>query len=276
MSKVFDIEPHEYIRGELLEHHFADSTSSIFYCKIDHVLHFLDTVGGYIKSPFVLVTHNGDLPVSQQLVDYAKSVPFLKKWFGQNINCNPDSLVHSIPIGLENDYNFPELQKRRKLRDKVVQEAATPTIPSRLLYLNYSFSTNRIEREYAWKASKANLKKETITDKCVDSISQSEYISWLDDVAHHHYVLCPKGNGLDTHRLWETLYLGRIPIVKIDTNNTYYEQLPILFVNDWSEVTEHLLRENINRFSITENFNIETLKFSWWKEKIATTLKDLS
>lgn len=268
MSIVFDIEPSEYIRGELFEQKFTNSSSPIFYSKIDHAPHFLHNVGRYIKIPFVLVTHNGDLPVSQQLVDYAKTIPNLKKWFGQNIECTPDPLINSIPIGLENDYNFPEVQKRRKLRDKVVQEAATPTIPNRLLYLNYSFSTNRIEREYAWKVSKATLKKETVTDRCVDSIPQSEYTSWLNDVVHHHYVLCPRGNGIDTHRLWETLYLGRIPIVKKDTNNTYYEQLPILFVNDWSEVTETLLENNLIRFSNTDNFNLNMLRMSWWTEKI--------
>jgi len=276
MSIIFDIESDEYIRGELFEQNFTAPSSSIFYCKIDHALHFLHNVGRYIKIPFVFVTHNGDLPVSQQLVDCAKTIPNLKKWFGQNIECASDPLVHSIPIGLENDYFFPDVRKRKRLRDKVVQQATTPTIPHRLLYLNYSFSTNRIEREYAWKVSKANLKKESITDRCADSLSQSEYASWLDDVAHHHYVLCPKGNGLDTHRLWETLYLGRIPIVKMDTNNTYYEQLPILFVNDWTEVTEQLLRDNIDRFSIAENFNINELKFSWWKERITTISKDLS
>jgi hypothetical protein len=28
------------------------------------------------------------------------------------------------------------------------------------------------------------------------------------------FVACPRGNGTDTHRFWETLYRGSIPVVK--------------------------------------------------------------
>ena len=36
------------------------------------------------------------------------------------------------------------------------------------------------------------------------------------------YVICPIGNGIDTHRFWETIYLGRIPVV---LNSPFIEKL---------------------------------------------------
>jgi hypothetical protein len=29
----------------------------------------------------------------------------------------------------------------------------------------------------------------------------------------YKYVICPRGNGIDTHRVWEALYLGVVPVV---------------------------------------------------------------
>jgi hypothetical protein len=34
-----------------------------------------------------------------------------------------------------------------------------------------------------------------------------------------------RGNGIDTHRLWEALYLGVVPIIVIDEPNVFYQRL---------------------------------------------------
>ena len=36
--------------------------------------------------------------------------------------------------------------------------------------------------------------------------------AYLESIKNHDFVLCPRGNGRDTHRLWETLYLSLIHI----------------------------------------------------------------
>ena len=38
------------------------------------------------------------------------------------------------------------------------------------------------------------------------------------DLLTSNFVLCPEGNGIDTHRVWEALYSGSIPIVRIETH----------------------------------------------------------
>lgn len=43
-----------------------------------------------------------------------------------------------------------------------------------------------------------------------------------EEMAQYKYVLCPRGNGFDTHRFWEALWLGCIPVVI----NNYYTQPP--------------------------------------------------
>jgi hypothetical protein len=80
-------------------------------------------------------------------------------------------------------------------------------------------------------------------------------------------VLSPRGNGLDTHRFWETLHLKSIPVVIKNPNNSYYTDLPVVFVDSWGEVTEEFLNSEYERISNTE-YDLEKLYFKYWKNKI--------
>lgn len=58
------------------------------------------------------------------------------------------------------------------------------------------------------------------------------------------YVLVPRGNGLDTHRVYESMYFNAIPIVLTGQFDHFYEHLPVLIVQSWSEINEEYLRLN--------------------------------
>jgi hypothetical protein len=61
--------------------------------------------------------------------------------------------------------------------------------------------------------------------------------------------------------------MGCIPIVKPMGTNSLYENLPVLIVNDWSEINENLLIETIEKFkNVTINYNKLTL--SYWTNQI--------
>ena len=64
------------------------------------------------------------------------------------------------------------------------------------------------------------------------------YKEYLEELAQYRYCLCVRGNGLDTHRFWEALYLGVIPIV---INNEHTNSK--VFV-------EHLHRLNVDFIEI--------------------------
>jgi hypothetical protein len=257
------INKNDYIFGEIFESEFQN-TESIFYSKIDNVWNFLHNAKN-INKPFTLVTHNGDYPVNKEMSDFIESIPNLKMWFGQNIDCE-NSRIHSIPIGLENTKNWTKFSKS----DLLYSYSARKIVPNKLVYGNFSFYTNPRERIGCYELVK---RSSYITDKCLTNIIQDDYEIWLNDVLDHHYVLCPRGNGIDTHRFWETLYLGRIPITKRCKNTKYYENLPVLYVDDWSEITEELLISKLEWFSTVSNFNLEPLKIGYWIDKIYSSIK---
>ena len=71
---------------------------------------------------------------------------------------------------------------------------------------------------------------------------------------------------MDTHRIWETLYMGSFPIVKKDINNWFYNKLPIFYINKWEDVNERLLNDMWADRDWGDNRNM--LEFSYWKNKI--------
>lgn len=48
--------------------------------------------------------------------------------------------------------------------------------------------------------------------------------------SNYQFVFCPRGNGIDTHRFWETLYRGSIPVVFNSEWATYFMQLGVPMV----------------------------------------------
>jgi hypothetical protein len=68
--------------------------------------------------------------------------------------------------------------------------------------------------------------------------------------------------------MWEAMYSGVIPVVVRHRTHALLEgQLPILFVDDYSEVNEHMLNEAYEKFS-NSIWNMDMLKVSWWMELI--------
>jgi len=65
------------------------------------------------------------------------------------------------------------------------------------------------------------------------------------ELASHKYCICPRGNGIDTHRIWEALYLNVIPIV-IESDFINIHNLPIIILKNWDELDINNLQNNFN------------------------------
>ena len=61
--------------------------------------------------------------------------------------------------------------------------------------------------------------------------------------------------------------MGSIPIVKRCSTINEFADLPILFIDEWSDLTIELLEEKYAEI-IGKTWNMEKLKFSYWKKII--------
>ena len=206
-----------------------------------------------IDEKVTVVTHNADVNVDDKI----KIPDNVIKWHTQNVNTqNPK--VESIPIGLENERWFKPIHKKEKMEAML----RTPKHRRNLVYMNHNVKTNPSERTKPYQV--LENKSWVTTDVGVNGRG---FESYLANVYSHKFVICPVGNGMDTHRTWETLYMGSVPIEKRNLNNRFYTDLPICFVDDWEEVTERYLEKWIID-NVEKNWNMSKLDFSYWKNKI--------
>ena len=94
------------------------------------------------------------------------------------------------------------------------------------------------------------------------------------DLAASKFVLCPRGCGLDTYRMWDSLAMGCIPIVEKYEGLREFEDLPIYFVESWDAVdtfTEESL-ERVWREMMSRTYSLEKLTFSYWETRIRKTI----
>merc|ERR1712232_323233 len=50
------------------------------------------------------------------------------------------------------------------------------------------------------------------------------------------FVAAPFGGSLDTFRLWESLFLGSIPVVRSSPMDILYKDFPIIIIPSWASV----------------------------------------
>lgn len=205
---------------------------------------------------FIIVTHNSDY----NIWGVRDLPPNVLHWFSQNV-CAVDPRLSSLPIGLENNMWFPDTSKK----DLMLAKIATPRSHRNLVYVNHDVSTNRSERTQPY---------DVLAGKPFATVARGfnphGFETYLDDLYSHKFIVSPQGNGVDTHRKWEALYLGTIPVEKRCPNNTFYEDLPICFVDDWAELTEDFLTSEYERIR-QATWNLEKLKMSYWTSLITST-----
>lgn len=191
----------------------------------------------------VLVVHNSDQTFTE--ADYQKVAPFVLKVYA--VNCESQSAI-PIPLGFR-DHQYATHTLLYQIRNEPPVERTIPVL------LNFLIATNPVERgavfnyfkdkpfchsdtEYIHMAYEKSL---TFADKTV----VQKRIDFYRTLKQSRFAICPPGNGKDTHRVYECIWFGVIPIVKTSWMDRIYRQLPIWIVNDWSEVTEEKVSKYI-------------------------------
>ena len=101
-----------------------------------------------------------------------------------------------------------------------------------------------------------------------------DFQNYVYNTVNHDFILCPDGKGPDTCRLWETLYLGSIPVVKRGTNVEFYKELPILIIDNWASALDVISSTDPIEFK-SRNWNMQMLDFEYWKKTIVSACMDM-
>jgi hypothetical protein len=157
-----------------------------------------------------------------------------------------------MPIGIANSqwlhgnlniFNNEEFMKNLNSKNKKV-------------YFNFKIETNKEKRDTCYDSLKNKL-------EWLNKIEPTENLARLKE---YEFCICPEGNGVDTHRLWESLYLKTVPIVIQSefTNILKKNNVPLVILNNWNDFDEKKLNYddyNLNEENLLKLIDFETYRF---------------
>lgn len=202
-------------------------------------------------TPFIVSGHSDYTVTDRHVSLYPRTV-----WFGVNMSA---STGHGLPIGIIPD--DPDLPVTAVLGNLAVlcEVSRTPRQIRNLAYMNFSIETYPQERQPVW--DRFHTQPWVTCGTMVATLEGRR--EFLAELRAHAFVLCPRGNGVETSRIWETLYMGSIPVVLQDPVHKDWQDLPIVFVSSWSDVTEDFLLAKQREFA-SRTWSLEKLKVGYW------------
>ncbi|MEX0961459.1 MAG: hypothetical protein WDZ28_01215 [Simkaniaceae bacterium] len=223
---------------------------------------FFEKKHPFIREGYVLITHEHVRSVPGKFASYLDD-PHLLAWFGKNAFDVAHPKLFCIPLGLTSQ-RAKNGRWRAHGKIEVLKKCIErgPSIGKKhLLYQNYSLNTHPSRKKTFKQIEKMSLPFLFQRKKRVN------YEQYLLDTLKSDFVISPRGRSMDCHRIWEALYLGTIPIVKHSPLDCLLKDLPILFVDDWSEISQEFL-ERKKKEILSKKYNLEKIYFSYWKQKI--------
>lgn len=232
------------------------------FCKIDEVMRFFERVR-LTRRKVVLVTGQGDFPCDAWHQGFLPAN--VTRWFATNVT-QAHPRVTPLPLGLGSPSSPTTLTLDAISADR---KEARPR--DKWLYVNFRPDTNPVVRGPIFEFFR-NQREDWITfDPPQDRGSNSHF---LNQILRHRFVLCPPGNGVDTHRMWEALVAGAIPVVLPSQAMESFRDLPILFVHDYREVSRPLLESAAGQIQIPEVMPAVMLE-EYWAGEILKAKKSL-
>jgi hypothetical protein len=214
----------------------------------------LHLCGNFPDMKFIIFTNLEDTPIDDYIFD---AIP-------ENVLCI--SAVNAVAHGGKVIPAPYGLQRRMTPDDRRIEDIASamknlPTNPPGLLYISHNEGSH-IERVGI---------KDFFRDKSWAEVHEQRvaFSVFLYNLSQSKFMICPRGNAIDCHRNWEVLYMRRVPVMKRHPYlELLYKDLPILFVDKYSDVTEKLLKENDHLFQQMQDLDLNKLTLPYFFDKI--------
>ena len=264
-------------------------TDKIVYVKSTHLLLLMNILPQF-KQPIIVVCGGDDYTFPDDFLN-CKEFPLfshenLKKLYIQNYSpnyerCNKNIKWHPLPIGL--DYHSLYFSTTEHSWGK---SGSTPQEQENILLSCISKMTPidkcRYEIITNFQHAICNPEKRRIRRQYIyDIIKDVDWMVWLPPsnredfwmmCKDYAFVLCPEGNGFDTHRAWEVLSLGKIPVISKLDINIVYDDLPVWIIDDWNDFGKLTIKdlENTHKLFMDnwDKYDFFKLRMKWWKDKI--------
>lgn len=227
-------------------------SAKVIFCPSDKLDDFLEVNHGLIQ-PRVIISGNSD----HEFHDLPKNLPnSVRLLLLQNSFISNNDLVRTLPIGVEN------LRFGVNGNPKLFPYSGIPTCARGAILFGPFGDTHSLRRLVATTFNKHSRNWTFLEGRIPPRIYKRLIENGFE------YIACVRGNGVDTHRLWETLYRGRKPILQKDewVDSLHFLAPYIRTVSEWSvdEVSK------IETFDVRDfnPYDIPELWVPYWSELI--------
>jgi hypothetical protein len=211
-----------------------------------------------------LIVGHSDISIGRSQRTLARCLGAKTLW-GVNTE-HRKAFASSLPLGVTNDSGETKLHK---LFGDTSHLAAADSTPFRLnfdgsIYANFNVETNRAVRGPLLEQLRlqgANVE--------MPELSPQGRIQYLRNLRSHSLVPCPEGNGVDTHRLWETLYMGGTPVVISNKIvNSLINGLPVIVLENWKQLKDYRLMQELWMGLNSRSYSFVELGVTHWIKQI--------
>jgi hypothetical protein len=237
---------------------------SIVCMRTYHVPDFLRTFRGS-KSKIILITTESDQKTSD--LDFFELLMRDKRilhWYCQNAEVE-NAKITCIPVGMSYQMHTEEFHPFQQ--EQILKGLVDVKKEFRVL-CDFHHNDTAYHSSEPRATVRDQLQGNSLVYFTPERVSVEEYWKTL---ARFAFVVSPRGNGLDCHRTWEAMAVGTIPIVKSSGIDQLYRDLPVVIVDDWSEITAPNLRA-WKMWVNTSIFNMSKLRMDYWKTLIRGNL----
>jgi hypothetical protein len=243
----------------------------------DYLQYFVSSILDKIKNKFILVSGTSIKTCPVEVLDQGSFLKlinnkYLIRWCSQNNVIQHYPSIIQIPLGLDYHAVYNDPKKWEKIADgkfpveqekyliDVIQNSKPFYDRINKIYVNFDVNADRFGQR------KDCLKK--ISSSLLQMYQQKlkRTQTWIN-TTKYAFVLSPYGEGMDCHRTWEALILGSIPILKSKKFVNMFKDLPVLFVDDWTDINQKILDDTIEKFK-NMNFNYDKLTLDYWKQVV--------
>lgn len=251
----------------------------IIFVKTEYLLYYINYLINFTKDYILITTCNDDLcipffqyPPSDDIrilhtnllcceklqlwytknpsIDHYKlrPIPIGPKWqwksglfFGEDITCHKNIF---IKYGM-NGYNAFKNGNKNKL-----------------LYFNFSVETT--EEPFISSHKNIRQKWKTHFKRIFEWNENKNFEDYIIELSSYKFCLSPPGRGLDTHRTWEALMVGTIPIVLSSSLDSLFEKLPVVIIDNIEIITEEYLNAKYKELHNKE-YDFSIIYSEYWK-----------
>ncbi len=215
--------------------------NDIVYCHLDYIEILFKLLNKLDLKNIKIITTQSDRKITKKI--FGQKPKCISSWYSINVDYKHTQLV-PIPLGIASYRNTKSVIFEDFNNIKPVNKI------SKSIYVNFNVNTNYFHRLKARRSAINNLGQ--------DIVENVDYDSYLVNLQSSMYCLAPWGNGLDTHRFWESLYSGTVPVTMTHTTYESFSDLPVMLVNSYDEIN------NIQQHVDFYGKNIEKLNINWW------------